>query len=88
MGYVVGGKQPYKHLYFLYGDLFLASWYYADGIGTDAHIQMFADVRWVGFLPPWVMPEVNNGTERFNKCKQLFEYQHLLLLRDIWVLKF
>jgi hypothetical protein len=25
-----------------------------------------------------------NGTARFKKCKQLFEYQHLLLLRDIW----
>jgi hypothetical protein len=24
-----------------------------------------------------------NGTARFKKCKQLFEYQHLLLLRDI-----
>jgi len=28
-----------------------------------------------------------NGTVRFNKCKQLCEYQHLLLLRDIWWLK-
>jgi hypothetical protein len=27
---------------------------------------------------------VHNGTARFKKCKQLFEYQHLLLLRDIW----
>jgi hypothetical protein len=25
-----------------------------------------------------------NGTARFKKCKHLFEYQHLLLLRDIW----
>ncbi len=25
----------------------------------------------------------NNGTVHFTKCKQLFEYQHLLLLRDI-----
>jgi hypothetical protein len=24
-----------------------------------------------------------NGTARFEKCKQLFEYQHLRLLRDI-----
>ncbi len=30
----------------------LASWYYADGIDTDVSIRMFADVRWVGFLPP------------------------------------
>jgi hypothetical protein len=29
-----------------------------------------------------------NGTARFNKCKQLFEYQHLPLLRDIWWSKF
>jgi hypothetical protein len=26
----------------------------------------------------------DNGTASFIKCKQLFEYQHLLLLRDIW----
>ncbi len=24
------------------------------------------------------------GTEHFKKCKRLFEYQHWLLLRDIW----
>ncbi len=29
-----------------------------------------------------------NGTAHFKKCKQLFEYQHLLLLRDIWCSKF
>jgi hypothetical protein len=29
-----------------------------------------------------------NGTAHFVKCKQLFEYQHLLLLRDIWWPKF
>ncbi len=31
----------------------LASWYYADGIDTDVRIRMFADIRWVGFLPPY-----------------------------------
>jgi hypothetical protein len=25
-----------------------------------------------------------NGKAHFKKCKQLFEYQHLLFLRDIW----
>jgi hypothetical protein len=25
-----------------------------------------------------------NGTVHFKKCKQLFEYQHLLLFRDIF----
>ncbi len=25
-----------------------------------------------------------NETAHFKKCKLLFEYQHLLLLRDIW----
>ncbi len=30
---------------------------------------------------------VCNGTERFEKCKQLLEYQNLLLLSDIWWLK-
>jgi hypothetical protein len=29
-----------------------------------------------------------NGTVHFKKCKQLFEYQHLLLLRDIWWSKY
>jgi hypothetical protein len=29
-----------------------------------------------------------NGTARLKKCKQLFKYQHLLLLRDIWWSKF
>jgi hypothetical protein len=29
-----------------------------------------------------------NGTTHFKKCKQLCEYQYLLLLRDIWWLKF
>jgi hypothetical protein len=28
---------------------------------------------------PW-----QNGTTHFKKCNQLFEYLHLLLLRDIW----
>jgi hypothetical protein len=31
---------------------------------------------------------VSNGTARLKKCKQLFEYQHLLLLSDTWWLKF
>jgi hypothetical protein len=30
----------------------------------------------------------HNVTTCFKKCKQLFENQHLLLLRDIWWLKF
>ncbi len=33
----------------------LTSWYYADSIDTDVCIQMFADVRWVGFLPPYFL---------------------------------
>ena len=28
-----------------------------------------------------------NGTAQFKKCKQLFRYQHLLLLKDIWCSK-
>ncbi len=27
---------------------------------------------------------LDNGTTHFKKCKQLFEYLHLLLLRDIY----
>ncbi len=30
----------------------------------------------------------DDGTAWFKKGKQLFEYQHLLLLRDIWCSKF
>jgi len=48
---------------------------------------------WNGFKFPlrkrhkikWALPD---GTTRFKKCKQLFEYQHLLLLRGIWWSKF
>jgi hypothetical protein len=28
--------------------------------------------------------KLDNGTAHIKKCKQLFEYQHLLILRDIW----
>jgi hypothetical protein len=31
-----------------------------------------------------VFREGGNVTACFKKCKQLFDYQHLLLLRDIW----
>jgi hypothetical protein len=29
-----------------------------------------------------------NGTAQLKNCKQLFEYQHILLLRNIWWSKF
>ncbi len=32
----------------------LTSWYFADSIDMDVRIQMFADVRWVGFLRPLI----------------------------------
>jgi hypothetical protein len=28
--------------------------------------------------------DLGNGTACFKKCKHLFEYQHLLLLTEIW----
>jgi len=31
---------------------------------------------------------IHNGTAHLEKCKQLLEYQNLLLLSDIWWLKF
>jgi hypothetical protein len=34
------------------------------------------------------LKNVNNGTAHYEKCKKLFENQHLLLLRDIWWSKF
>ncbi len=45
------------------------------------------DVIWARAFVPWLCMSKTltliNGTARFKKCKQLFEYQHLLLLRDI-----
>jgi hypothetical protein len=35
-----------------------------------------------------IIPNRCNGTARLKKYKQLFEYQHLLLLKDIWWSKF
>ncbi len=32
----------------------------------------------------WSVDILYNGTARFKKCKHLFEYQHLLFLRDVW----
>ncbi len=43
---------------------------------------------WWGECSTTVLPLLPNGTARFRKCKQLFEYQHLLLLIDIWSSKF
>ncbi len=43
-------------------------------------------VLWM-WVPTKELPERRqgtNGTASFEKCKQLFEYQHLLLLKDIW----
>jgi len=36
----------------------------------------------------WGITHDHNRTVRFKKCEQLFEYQHLLFLRDIWCSKF
>ncbi len=35
-----------------------------------------------------LLTDVTNGTTHFKKCKQLVEYQHLHILRDIWWSKF
>ncbi len=42
--------------------------------GTRGHIYIIL-----------VTYEWTNGTARFKKCKQLFEYKHLLLLRHLVV---
>jgi hypothetical protein len=47
---------------------------------TDKTIYSFSAIKPV--------KSQNNGRALFKKCKQLFEYQHLLLLRDIWWSKF
>ncbi len=38
-------------VFFVLTSIFFTSWCYADGF-LQMLIQMFADVRWVGFLPP------------------------------------
>jgi hypothetical protein len=51
----VVGNQSIEHPSFPYRHLFpTASWYYSKGVNTDVKMetQMFADVRWIGFLPP------------------------------------
>jgi len=40
------------------------------------------------YLQEMIKSDHLNGTGHFKKCKQLFEYQHLLLLIDIWWSKF
>jgi len=37
-----------------------------------------------GMLVVFLAANIVNGTARFKRCKQLFEYQYLLLLEDIW----
>ncbi len=48
--------------------------------------------KWPKQFPSQKMPKCLqsriNGTAHFKKCKQLFEYQDLLLFRDIWWSKF
>jgi hypothetical protein len=39
-------------------------------------------------FPMFLQKRIANVTAPFKKYKQLFEYQHLLLLRDIWWSKF
>ncbi len=36
----------------------------------------------------FLVPATIDGTAHYKNCKQFFEYQHLLLLRDIWWSKF
>jgi hypothetical protein len=43
---------------------------------------------WTGLLLCVCCLHAHNGTARFEKCKQLLEYQNLLLLSDIFCLKF
>jgi len=63
-----GWKTTLLTSIFFYGHPFLVLWYYADGIVTDVRIRMFADVRWVGFLPPFC-PGRNGREKQFcNIC--------------------
>ncbi len=73
----VGGNQPIYHPYFPYRHPFsAASWYYAKGINTDVNtlIQIFTDVRLVGFLPPhfWFLKIPKQGITRIYFAKDVF----------------
>jgi hypothetical protein len=58
----------------------------AQKIGTDQLPLSVA--RWQQMTLLYVkhlfIEKSQNGTARFKKCKQLFEYKYLVLLRDIW----
>jgi hypothetical protein len=45
--------------------------------GILLHIVM------LNVILPMEQRTLKNGTVHFNKCKQLFDYKHLLLLKDI-----
>ncbi len=51
------------------------------GVKTQAQCSLMLGNVYAASLP-------NNGTARFEKRKQLLEYQQYLLLRDIWLIKF
>jgi hypothetical protein len=59
-----------------YKILIISFWVYRDGVkewGKDVIITKIEPV-----VP------TPNGTTRFKNCEQIFELQHLLLLRNIW----
>jgi hypothetical protein len=49
--------------------------------GGQQHSAFSLSVR--SIYHTMLLVNLQNGTARFEKCKQLFEYQHLLLFRDI-----
>jgi len=53
-------------------------------IWTGTAIWWVTEPHWVGMG----ISVVYNRTARFKNCKQLFEYQYLILFRDIWWSKF
>jgi hypothetical protein len=76
-------KAPYAEC--RYAECRYAECHYAECRGANQRtgedvISNYGEIKLRNFRP--------NGTVRFKKCKQLFEYQHLLFLRYIWRSKF
>ncbi len=68
--------------------LFAITWCWSHSMVQNWHIKVIYLFRGA-LCSMWVLKIILfNATARFKKCKQLFEYQHLLFLRDSWWSKF
>jgi hypothetical protein len=68
----------------------IIKWLFFVAILLQINCYDYSSVAWVCFpkLKNLMFRTLAISQTRFWKCKQLFEYQHLLSLRDIWWSKF